>query len=108
MVQNLHARGLLPKPTVAGTPLRPVGNDPLSNVMPAGSTDLELREMFRQFLAVHATQTPPVPPMSMGLSAPTLPAPTVTKSPALRSPDPPHYEGDPALLEGWQTTPAVY
>ncbi len=27
---------------------------------------------------------------------------------ALRFPDPPHYEGDPALLEVWQTTTATY
>ena len=30
------------------------------------------------------------------------------KPPVLRFPDPPHYEGDPALLEGWHTTTAMY
>ena len=110
MVEYLVARGHLPDPTVAaGTPSPVVTNRPASTLLPVLTTDSELKLLLRQFLAAQLSSvTHAVPPSVVPSAPPTLPVPTTVKPPVLRFPDPPHYEGDPSLLESWHSSTAMY
>ena len=65
-----------------------------------------MEAMFQRVLA-QATPVAPVPAPATAPSAPTPPASTSGK-PHLKFPDPPMFEGDPRLLDGWLTQTEMY
>lgn len=107
MFQHLIDLGRIPREAPTPEPAsRPRTSGENENPqIPTSSIQLQqLEALLRQLLA-SASTAPATQPMAMAASTSTA---NSTGKPQPKFPDPPHYEGDPAKLDGWVTQMSMY